>query len=217
MVCMAMRVTCERCQVEYELRDDRVPIGGAQVQCTKCQHVFVARHPPLEDTVVLNRTETELLSSLLADLELLRKTPVVQPLGDFGDEDTVKRVAGPPPVMGLREIANVRQVPGESPRRWFTSADLDLILWLGGRGEPYGFQLCYGKLERDERAVTFWPERGLTHSAVDEGRRDPLGVKGAPMLTASEEFDGPGVLARFLSSKGDLEPRFVDFVAQRLK
>ena len=214
-----MRVTCNQCRTEYELADDRVPVGGAQVQCTRCQYVFVARNVGLLDTVVLSRSEKELLVSLLADLELLRKTPVVQPLGDFDDEDTVrspvKRATEP---SGLREIANVRQVPGESPRRWFTSKDLDLILWLGPRGEPYGYQLCYGKEAGDERAVTFWPERGgLTQSRVDEGRGDPLSVKGVPTLKTTGSFDAPtAVLARFLASKGELDSQFVDFVAQRL-
>jgi predicted Zn finger-like uncharacterized protein len=213
-----MRVTCNQCHTEYELRDDRVPVGGAQVQCTKCDHVFVARNPGLLDTVVLSRSEKELLVSLLADLELLRRTPLVQPLGDFDDEDTVKSpVARKAGASGLREIANVRQVPGESPRRWFTSKDLDLILWLGSHGEPFGFQLCYGKEERDERAVTWWPERGLSHSKVDEGRRDPLSVKGTPTLSAAGTFDSAGVLARFLASKGELDQVLVDFVAQRLR
>jgi predicted Zn finger-like uncharacterized protein len=208
-----MRVTCEQCRVEYELSDDRVPPGGAQVQCTACHHVFVARNPGLLDTIVLNRTERELLVSLLADLELLRQAPDLQYLG--GDEPTVLSVTTKERV-GLREIANVRQVPGESPRRWFTSNDLDLILWLGPGGQPHGFQLCYGKREGNERAVTWWPARGLTHSTVDEGRREPHKVKGTPTLASGGEYDAAGVLARFLATKGQLAPEFVDFVAQRL-
>lgn len=213
-----MRVTCEQCHLEYELNDDRVGPGGAQVQCTSCQHVFVVRHLSLADTVVLNRTETELLASLLADLQLLRQTPQVHVLGE-GEEPTLlsARPPGPPRPSGLREIANVRQVPGESYRRWFTSEDLDLIVWLGPRGMPHGFQLCYGKKERNERAVTWWPERGLTHSVVDDGAGSSLKVKGTPTLAAGGDFDAAGVLARFLATKGELQPEFVDFVAQRLQ
>lgn len=209
-----MRVTCEQCRVEYELSDQRVPPGGALVQCTACGHTFVARHLALEDTIVLNRSERELLVSLLADLELLRREQELHYLG--GDEPTVRSTRVPEPA-GLREIANVRQVPGESPRRWFTSSDLDLILWLGPGGKPHGFQLCYGKQARKERAVTWWPERGLTHSSVDEGRREPLTVKGTPTLAESEDYDAAGVLARFLATKGELSAEVVDFVAQRLK
>ena len=211
-----MRVTCEQCRVEYELSDERVPPGGAQVQCTACQHVFVVRHLGLADTVVLNRSEKELLLSLLADLELLRQTPTLHYLGE-GEEPTLLSPRTPPKEKaGLREIANVRQVPGESPRRWFTSSDLDLILWLGAGGMPHGFQLCYGKRSGNERAVTWWPERGLTHSVVDDGGKAPGKVKGSPTLAEAGGFDAPGVLALLLASKGELSPVFVDFVAQRL-
>ena len=212
-----MRITCEQCGVTYELSDDRVPIGGAQVQCMACQHVFLVRHPFLSDTVVLNPTEKELLASLLADLASLRQTQEVHFLTEGDDEPTVRSVPPPRPSVGLREIANVRQVPGESPRRWFTSSDLDLILWLGPQGKPHGFQLCYGKRERDEQALTWWPERGLSHSRVDEGRTDPLHVKGSPTLQSAGPFDAAAVLARFLGSKGELQPEYVDFVRQRLQ
>ena len=212
-----MKVSCEQCQVTYELSDDRVPVGGAQVQCTACQHVFLVRSPFLADTVVLNPTEKELLASLFADLALLRKAPEVQFLIDGKDEPTVRSPPAPRPSVGLKEIANVRQVPGESPRRWFTSSDLDLILWLGPGGEPHGFQLCYGKRERAEQALTWWPERGLSHSTVDDGRTEPLKLKAIPVLEdAPGQFDAAAVLARFLGSKGELKPQYVDFVAQRL-
>ncbi len=212
-----MRITCEQCHTTYRLSDERVPVGGAQVQCTACQHVFLVRHPFLEDTVVLNPTEKELLASLLADLALLRQAPDVQVLEDVDDEPTVRSVPAPRPSVGLREIANVRQVPGESPRRWFTSSDLDLILWLGPQGKPRGFQLCYGKRDRDEQALTWWPERGLSHSKVDEGRSDPLHVKATPILESAGAFDSTAVLSRFLGSKGELSVEYVDFVSHRLQ
>lgn len=188
------------------------------MQCTACQHAFVVRPLTLADTIVLNRSETDLLVSLLADLELLRQAPAVHVLGE-GEEPTVPslRPPSPPVPSGLREIANVRQVQGESPRRWFTSGDLDLILWMGPRGQPHGFQLCYGKKDRNERAVTWWPERGLTHSKVNDGEGSSLKVKGTPTLAPGGEFDAVGVLALFLGSKGQLQPEFVDFVAQRLR
>jgi predicted Zn finger-like uncharacterized protein len=41
---LAMDVRCDRCQTEYELDDDSVPVAGAAVQCTACGHTFkVAR------------------------------------------------------------------------------------------------------------------------------------------------------------------------------
>ena len=40
----------------------------------------------------------------------------------------------------LREI-QARQLPGEPARRWFSSPDIDLYIWLGEDGAPTGFQL----------------------------------------------------------------------------
>jgi predicted Zn finger-like uncharacterized protein len=214
MVRPTMRVTCERCHVVFELRDDRVPPEGVKVQCTHCQHVFLARQSP---ALVLDRTERELLLSLMADLELLRHPPQEQFLGDEGTEPTAQHAAAPPQRSGLQEIANVRQVPGDSARRWFTSNDLDLIVWLGPSGQPWGFQLCYGKKDRNERAVTWWPERGLTHSAVDEGRRDPLTVKGVPVLNTAGAFDAVALRAQFEAASGDLPAQFREFVLERLR
>jgi predicted Zn finger-like uncharacterized protein len=221
MVRSCMRVTCEQCRVAYELQDDRIPPGGAQVQCTACSHVFLVRNDAVEDTVTFigpafNRTETELQHSLIADLKLLRTEHERAPEYLGGDEPTVLS----PKTKerhGLREIANVRQVRGESPRRWFTSTDLDLILWLGPGGKPHGFQLCYGKRENNERAVTWWPERGLTHSSVNADGREHSGMKGTPTLSDAPGYEAAAVLARFLATKGDLAPEYVDFVAQRLQ
>lgn len=74
----------------------------------------------------------------------------------------------------LREISRVRQVPGESCRRWFSSDTLDLVVWLAdgndnasAAGTVLGFQLCYDKLHA-EHALT-WRAEGcqLAHKAGD--------------------------------------------------
>jgi hypothetical protein len=97
-----------QCCEAYELSDESVPSGGAQVLCTACQHVFVVSNPSLVDTLVLDRSERELQVSLLADLELLRQTLDVQDLGQ--DEPTVLS-ARTKERVGLQSIANARQVP----------------------------------------------------------------------------------------------------------
>jgi len=38
-------IRCERCSTTYELDEKLLATGGSEVQCTKCQHVFLA-HPP---------------------------------------------------------------------------------------------------------------------------------------------------------------------------
>ena len=64
----------------------------------------------------------------------------------------------------LRELADIRQVPGEPRRRWFSSPDLDLIVWLDDADTMLGFQLCYDK-SRGERALTWRADRGYDHYA----------------------------------------------------
>ncbi len=40
-----MIIRCERCSTMYDLDESLLAPGGSQVQCTKCQHVFVALPP----------------------------------------------------------------------------------------------------------------------------------------------------------------------------
>ena len=98
----------------------------------------------------------------------------------------------------LREITRVRQIARESPRRWFTSKDLDLIVWLDGRGGPQAFQLCYDKGHR-ERALTWHPRHGYGHMAVDDGEQRGFSHKGTPVLVADGVFNAARVLERFMA------------------
>ena len=42
-----MTITCPACSTKFYLEEDRVPVGGAKVRCSKCQHVFqVEKHAP---------------------------------------------------------------------------------------------------------------------------------------------------------------------------
>ena len=84
----------------------------------------------------------------------------------------------------LRELADIRQVPGEPRRRWFSSPDLDLIVWLDDADTMLGFQLCYDKT-RGERALTWRADRGYDHAAVDDGEAQPAQYKGTPILVAN--------------------------------
>ncbi len=199
-----MFVTCPSCVTRYSLDDALVPVGGASVECTGCGHVFVTHQPPVfDDTVALDRSERELLTSLMSDLRALRTQPQppTQFLGDVGEEPTVRRPANRPDA--LRELVNVRQVPGESPRRWFTSKEMELIVWLGAKGQPHGFQLCFGKRGRDEKAVTYWPGRGISAASIDEGS-EPVGIKASPTLAPNEPVELPLVRAQFLALSGEV-------------
>ena len=88
----------------------------------------------------------------------------------------------------LRELPDTRQVEGEHRRRWFSSPDLDLIVWLGDQESIVGFQLCYDKL-RGERALTWRAGRGYDHMGVDDGEQNAARAKSTPILVADGSFD----------------------------
>ena len=120
-------------------------------------------------------------------------------------------------MMGtLTEISAVRQIPGEPRRRWFRTDDLDLIVWCDEAGAPTSFQLCYDKL-RSERALTWTPERGFLHTAVDDGEGVGVGYKGTPILVAGGRFDANRVGDRFAAASAHLPREIVAFVANKLK
>jgi hypothetical protein len=103
----------------------------------------------------------------------------------------------------LRELPDTRQVPGEPRRRWFSSVDLDLIVWLDDAERVVGFQLCYDKA-RGERALTWRAERGYDHSAIDDGESNPAQHKSTPILVADGHFDRERVSDIFLAASTDV-------------
>jgi hypothetical protein len=111
----------------------------------------------------------------------------------------------------LRELADIRQVPGEPRRRWFSSPDLDLIVWLDDTDTMLGFQLCYDK-SRGERALTWRADRGYEHAAVDDGEARPS-HKETPILVANGHLNRERVADLFREASVSIPPRIRDSVA----
>lgn len=90
-------------------------------------------------------------------------------------------------------------------------------MWCDDAGAPAGFQLCYDKT-RSEHALTWKPELGYVHKAVDDGEAD-LGLrhKGSPILVDDGQFDPNGVIDRFLSASRGLPADVAEFVATKLR
>jgi len=112
----------------------------------------------------------------------------------------------------LREMAGVRQVAGEPPRRWFSSLDLDLIVWNDGV-DVVGFQLCYDK-RGTERAITWRSRRGFDHARVEDGAHG--WSRGTPLLVADGRFAKRRVHAMFLRAADEMPDALRTFVAGRL-
>jgi hypothetical protein len=94
----------------------------------------------------------------------------------------------------LKEIATARR-DGERQRRWFVDDYFDLTVWLDDQGGIWGFQLCYD-CERTERALTWTPDAGYSHSRVDSGEAGPTKNQ-APILVPDDQFAAEEVLGRF--------------------
>jgi len=100
----------------------------------------------------------------------------------------------------LRELPDTRQIAGEPKRRWFTSPELDLIVWLNDDDKPVGFQLCYDK-SAGEHALTWREGRGYDHAFVDDGEEiTPAQQKSTPILRADGHFNRKRVKEMFLEA-----------------
>jgi hypothetical protein len=117
----------------------------------------------------------------------------------------------------LREIRDVRQVPGELRRRWFTSETMDLIVWVDAADEPAQLQLCYDKgRRRAERAFTWKPGTGFTHTAVDDGEYGNGRYKATPIMVVDGGFNTERVVNLFRNHSINLPDDIVDFVAGKI-
>ena len=116
----------------------------------------------------------------------------------------------------LIEVLPVREAPGEGLRRWFTSSEMDLIIWCDDLGTPVSFQLCYDK-PGAERALTWKPDLGFLHTAVDDGEIVDGKHKATPILVADGHFDANRITERFAQASVDLPNAITVFVRERLR
>jgi hypothetical protein len=74
-------------------------------------------------------------------------------------------------------------------RRWFSSQEIDLVVWTDNINSIVAFEFYYDK-NVDEH-VLIWRERsGFTHLAVDDGEHKPaLEYKETPILVPDGDFD----------------------------
>lgn len=116
----------------------------------------------------------------------------------------------------MKECVGVRQIPGEQKRRWFSSTDFDLIVWVSDAQAFTGFELCYDKL-RHERSIAWSPAKGFSHMAVDDGEQRPGKYKETPIMVPDGIFDARRVYLSFLDASRSLPKEVADFVSQALE
>jgi len=116
----------------------------------------------------------------------------------------------------LKEEKNIRQSPGEPPRRWFADEFFDLIVWLEPDGSVWGFQLCYDR-EYKPRALTWTKPDGYKHSGIDAGESAGGGHKSSPVLAQDGTFDTKTTGSRFEEASLDMPPAIRSFVLEKVK
>lgn len=115
----------------------------------------------------------------------------------------------------LKEVRDVRQVPGDARRRVFFSGDLDLTVWLDDRNGIVGFELCYDK-EKNERAVRWSRDEGFLHQKVDDGENRPGRYKSTPILVPDGVFPAQKTSRLFKENSRDIDQSIADFVYRML-
>lgn len=82
-------------------------------------------------------------------------------------------------------------------RRWFSSRDLDLIVWTDESRSIKAFELYYDK-NVNEHVLIWRKGSGFSHLAVDDGEQKPvLNYKEAPLLIPDGFFDADRIKRLF--------------------
>ena len=115
----------------------------------------------------------------------------------------------------LKEVREVRQVPGDARRRVFFSGDLDLTVWFDHDDAILGFELCYDK-GKNERAVRWNRMHGFQHQKVDDGENRPGRYKGTPILVPDGLFPAKKISRLFEESSRDMDRPISEFVYHKL-
>ena len=116
----------------------------------------------------------------------------------------------------LQEVKDVRQIPGDPPRRWFADDFFDLIVWFAPDRSVHGFQLCYD-IQNKPRALTWFKDLGYTHDGIDDGERVAGVNKASPILVPDGLFDTSHIAAKFAAAQGDLPKELSELVLAKVK
>lgn len=119
-------------------------------------------------------------------------------------------------MSALTELKSTRQISGEHRRRWFSSSDMDLIVWYDDGDGLAGFELYYDKQVREH--VFIWRAgSGFAHLAVDDGEQKPvLEYKETPILVPDGQVDHGRIENLFERSCENLPADVVSLVRRKL-
>jgi len=115
----------------------------------------------------------------------------------------------------LYEIPHIRQDNHQLIKRWFTSKDMDLFVWVSKTG-PVRFQLSFNK-GNNEQAVNWDLQKNFQHYRVDSGENNPDQYKKTPILTRLHQPKKPVDIAwLFLLASDNVDIDIANFIYSRL-
>ena len=117
--------------------------------------------------------------------------------------------------MALTPIKDVRQIPGEPFRQWYSSRECDLIVWYKDSLEVKGFQFCY-RQGHQECALTWMDDRGYSHHKVDNGEVYYGTHKQTPILVGEDNIRKTIVRQIFNKENQNVRPTVVRLVNDKL-
>lgn len=115
----------------------------------------------------------------------------------------------------LTESKDVRQVPGEKRRRWFSNRTMDLTVWVDDDESIAGFELCYDK-GKDERALRWMRGTGFLHERVDDGEGRAGRYKATPVLMPDGSFDAKKISRLFEENSREMDQQIAAVVGRVL-
>jgi len=115
----------------------------------------------------------------------------------------------------LKEVKNLRQIPGEPERRWFANSYFDLIVWFDDDENIVEFQLCYDK-SGDERVLTWRKNDTYSHDQVDQGENNPGRRKATPVFLPNGIFDHKTTSEIFLQSSKEIDTHISSFICEKI-
>jgi hypothetical protein len=115
----------------------------------------------------------------------------------------------------LREIRNIKAIPGQGPRRWFNDEHFDLFVWYDAGGRILGFQLCFDKDKRVERALSFTEEEGYSLNQV--AGENSVCDMGSPVLAPGGEFSHRQLIDQLDERSAALERSLYEYLREKLE
>jgi hypothetical protein len=101
-------------------------------------------------------------------------------------------------------------------RRWFSSNDMDVIIWIDENRSIKAFELYYDK-NVNEHVLVWRDGSGFSHLAVDDGEQKPvLNYKETPILIPDGVFEADRIMRLFETTREDLPAELFKFVHHEL-